>query len=82
MEKSLRSCELAFVTCSFVNPSSRRWRATLAKTPMILASMYVVRAIISLGARRLLQAEAARENGEAAGDVTAAEVLGNIDAMN
>jgi len=35
-----------------------------------------------IGARRLLQADAARESGEVASDVTAAEVLGNIDAMS
>jgi len=36
---------------------------------------------LEVGARRLLRAEAARDLGEAAGDVTASEVLGNIDAM-
>lgn len=34
-----------------------------------------------VGARRLLRADAARAGGEDAGDVTAAEVLGNIEAM-
>ncbi len=34
-----------------------------------------------VGARRLLRADAARDGGEEAGDVTAAEVLGNIEAM-
>lgn len=34
-----------------------------------------------VGARRLLRADAARQLGEPLGDVTAAEVLGNIDAM-
>lgn len=34
-----------------------------------------------VGPRRLLRAEAARQMGEAPGDVTAEEVLGNIDAM-
>jgi Fic family protein len=36
---------------------------------------------LEVGPRRLLRAEAAREVGEAPSDVTAAEVLGNIDAM-
>ncbi|WP_250286047.1 Fic family protein [Frankia sp. CiP1_Cm_nod2] len=36
---------------------------------------------LEVGGRRLLRAEAARELGEKATDVTAAEVLGNIDAM-
>jgi Fic family protein len=36
---------------------------------------------LEVGARRLLRAQAARELGEAPSDVTAAEVLGNIDAM-
>jgi Fic family protein len=36
---------------------------------------------LEIGARRLLRAEAARELGEERLDVTAAEVLGNIDAM-
>jgi len=36
---------------------------------------------LEVGGRRLLRAEAARQLGEAASDVTAAEVLGNIDAM-
>jgi Fic family protein len=36
---------------------------------------------LEVGARRLLRAEAAMELGEQAADVTAAEVLGNIDAM-
>lgn len=36
---------------------------------------------LEVGARRLLRAQAARELGEAPADVTAAEVLGNIDAM-
>jgi Fic family protein len=34
-----------------------------------------------VGARRLLRADAARASGDDGGDVTAAEVLGNIDAM-
>jgi Fic family protein len=34
-----------------------------------------------VGPRRLLHAEVARSSGESIGDVTAAEVLGNIDAM-
>lgn len=34
-----------------------------------------------IGARRLLQADAARQSGEPERDITAAEVLGNIDAM-
>lgn len=34
-----------------------------------------------VGARRLLRAEALRASGEASSDVTAGEVLGNIDAM-
>ena len=34
-----------------------------------------------VGARRLLRADAARASGEDGGDVTAAEVLGNIEAM-
>jgi Fic family protein len=37
---------------------------------------------LHIGARRLLRAQAARELGEEPRDVTAAEVLGNIDAMN
>jgi Fic family protein len=37
---------------------------------------------LEVGARRLLRTEAAQELGERAVDVTAAEVLGNIDAMN
>jgi Fic family protein len=37
---------------------------------------------LEIGARRLLRAEAARELGERPLDVTAAEVLGNISAMN
>jgi Fic family protein len=37
---------------------------------------------LEVGPRRLLRAEAAREIGEAASDVTAGEVLGNIDAMH
>lgn len=36
---------------------------------------------LQVGARRLLRAEAARELGEVPSDVTATEVLGNIDAM-
>jgi Fic family protein len=36
---------------------------------------------LEIGARRLLRADAERRLGEPAGDVTAAEVLGNIDAM-
>jgi Fic family protein len=36
---------------------------------------------LEIGARRLLRADAAREFGEASTDVTAVEVLGNIDAM-
>jgi Fic family protein len=36
---------------------------------------------LEIGARRLLRAEAAREFGDDASDVTATEVLGNIDAM-
>lgn len=36
---------------------------------------------LEIGARRLLRADAARELGEAPTDVTAVEVLGNIDAM-
>ncbi|MFZ0214726.1 MAG: Fic family protein, partial [Candidatus Dormiibacterota bacterium] len=36
---------------------------------------------LEVGARRLLRAEAARDLGEPASDVTALEVLGNIDAM-
>lgn len=36
---------------------------------------------LEIGARRLLRADAARKLGEPAVDVTAAEVLGNIDAM-
>ena len=36
---------------------------------------------LEVGPRRLLRAEAAREVGEAPSDLTAAEVLGNIDAM-
>jgi Fic family protein len=36
---------------------------------------------LEIGARRLLRAEAARELGEERVDVTATEVLGNIDAM-
>jgi Fic family protein len=36
---------------------------------------------LEVGGRRLLRAEAAREFGDVASDVTAAEVLANIDAM-
>ena len=36
---------------------------------------------LEVGARRLLRAEAALEFGEQSADVTAAEILGNIDAM-
>ena len=36
---------------------------------------------LEIGARRLLRAEAARELGDDPSDVTAVEVLGNIDAM-
>ncbi|MGH8995260.1 MAG: Fic family protein [Acidimicrobiales bacterium] len=36
---------------------------------------------LEIGARRLLRAEAARDLGDDPGDVTAVEVLGNIDAM-
>jgi len=36
---------------------------------------------LEVGARRLLKAEAARDLGEPTADVTAGEVLGNIDAM-
>ena len=36
---------------------------------------------LEVGARRLLRAEAAMELGEPPSDVTAAEVLANIDAM-
>ena len=36
---------------------------------------------LEVGGRRLLRAEAARQRGEASRDVTASEVLGNIDAM-
>jgi Fic family protein len=37
---------------------------------------------LEIGARRLLRAELAHELGERSADVTAEEVLGNIDAMN
>jgi Fic family protein len=37
---------------------------------------------LEIGARKLLRAEAAKALGERAADVTADEVLGNIDAMN
>jgi Fic family protein len=37
---------------------------------------------LEIGARKLLRAEAARQLGERSHDVTADEVLGNIDAMN
>jgi Fic family protein len=37
---------------------------------------------LRIGARRLLRAEAARELGENPSDITAIEVLGNIDAMH
>jgi Fic family protein len=36
---------------------------------------------LEIGARRLLRAEAARELGESPSDVTATEILGNIDAV-
>src|SRR5450756_3169443 len=36
---------------------------------------------LEIGPRRLLRAEAARQIGEVPGDITAEEVLGNIDAM-
>ena len=36
---------------------------------------------LEIGARRLLRAEAAREFGDTSSDITASEVLGNIDAM-
>ena len=36
---------------------------------------------LEVGARRLLHAEASHESGEASQDITAAEILGNIDAM-
>ena len=36
---------------------------------------------LEIGPRRLLQADAARDRGEAVNDVTAADVLANIDAM-
>lgn len=36
---------------------------------------------LEVGARRLLHAEVSRESGESSRDITAAEVLGNIDAM-
>lgn len=36
---------------------------------------------LEIGPRRLLRAEAARQIGEPVGDVTAEEVLGNVDAM-
>jgi Fic family protein len=36
---------------------------------------------LEVGGRRLMRAEAARELGEESSDVTAAEILGNIDAM-
>ncbi len=36
---------------------------------------------LQIGPRRLMKAEAARQIGEAPGDVTAEEVLGNIDAV-
>jgi len=45
-----------------------------------VASSYIEGLVI--GGRRLLHAEAARAMGDAAGDVTAEEVLGNIDAMS
>ncbi len=45
-----------------------------------VASSYIEGLVI--GGRRLLRAEAARAMGEAPGDVTAEEVLGNIDAMS
>src|SRR5436309_14345375 len=44
-----------------------------------VASSYIEGLVI--GGRRLLRAEVARMLGEAVSDVTAAEVLGNIDAM-
>ena len=37
---------------------------------------------LEIGARKLLRAEAAQQSGERIYDVTAEEVLGNIDAMN
>jgi Fic family protein len=36
---------------------------------------------LQVGGRRLLRAQVARELGDDAGDVTAAEIIGNIDAM-
>jgi Fic family protein len=36
---------------------------------------------LEVGARRLLHAEVSRESGEASTDITAAEILANIDAM-
>jgi len=37
---------------------------------------------LQIGARRLLQADAARAQGDDVNDVTAAEILANVDAMN
>lgn len=62
--------------------------ATLADTEALarlllraesVASSYIEGLVV--GGRRLLRAEAARAMGDAPGDVTAEEVLGNIDAM-
>lgn len=37
---------------------------------------------LAIGGRRLLRAEAARSTGAVVGDITAEEILGNIEAMN
>lgn len=68
-----------------LNASSKTLTNTEALARILLRAEAVASSRIEgleLGARRLLQAEAARESREEVNDVTAAEVLSNIDAMS
>ncbi|HEY6327362.1 MAG TPA: Fic family protein, partial [Candidatus Cybelea sp.] len=67
-----------------LNVSARALIDTEALARLLLRAESVASSRIEgleIGARRLLRADAAREFGEAPTDVTAVEVLGNIDAM-
>ena len=73
-EAALSASILQPVRC----PTARRWRVYCCvpnRWPPHGSREF------EIGARRLLHADAERNLGEATRDVTAAEVLGNIDAM-
>jgi Fic family protein len=67
-----------------LNESARALQSTEALARLLLRAESVASSKIEgleVGGRRLLRAEAARELGDPAQDVTAEEVLGNIEAM-